>query len=83
MEYWSDAFKTQYSNTPVLQHSFLPNLDPLRSLVVDLPVDQVVLIRKNTKVPKIREKLDRKECREHKKTFSENSANFEFFAVNK
>ena len=41
MEWWSDAFKTQYSNIPILQYSNSPlsaNLDGPMAVVVDLPV---------------------------------------------
>ena len=39
MEYWSDGFKTQYSNTPVFQHSIPLDLDARAPVVVDLPID--------------------------------------------
>src|SRR5262245_57745353 len=33
VEYWSDAFKTQYSNPPIIQHSIFAALTRLGSLL--------------------------------------------------
>jgi hypothetical protein len=42
MEWWSNGVMRFRPNTPTLLYSSTPfflNLDPLRSLVVDLPID--------------------------------------------
>jgi hypothetical protein len=51
-------------------------------MVVDLPVDQDVLTRKNTKVTKnLGRNLTAKNAENTKTIFLENFAHFEFFAV--
>ena len=56
-------------------------VDPLRSVVVDLPIDQVFLTRKNTKVIRLGRNLAAKNLENTKRIFFENCAQLAFFAA--